>query len=406
MATHFTIVKSALAAVAALSLMTAHAAGFSNNEVRLGVLTDLSGPQAGFAGIGSVTAVKMAVEDFGGSVNGHPISVISGDHLNKTDVAAATAREWYDRGGIDAIFDVTNSSATLAVMGVTQQKNRIVMIGGSSTTKVTTDACTPNSVQYIYDANALSNITGRALIKQGFKTWYFITVDYAFGIGLQKATTAVVETAGGKVIGSVRSPLNTTDFSSYILQAQASGAQVIALALAGTDLTNAIKTANEFHVYPKQTVASLLTFISDVHAMGLKQAQGTTLTAPFYWDLNDETRKWSKRFYKKTGTMPGMVHAGMYSAALHYLNAVKAVNTDTTEQVMAKMKATPINDLYTSNGKIREDGLLVHDMYLFRVKTPEESKYPWDYYKVVTKVPAAEAFSPMVPGACRFVKAA
>lgn len=390
--------------IMATGMVQAQAAGFSDDAVKIGVLTDMTGVYSDFSGIGSVTAVKMAVEDFGSSVNGHPITVVSADHLNKTDTGAAIAREWYDRDGVDAIFDTSNSAVTLAVMGLTKEKNRIVVIGGSSTVKVTTDACTPNSIQYVYDANALSNVTARALINKGNKSWYFITVDFAFGHGLEKTTSAVVEASGGKVLGSVRHPLNTTDFSSYILQAQASGAQIIALANGGTDTVNAIKTANEFNIAPKQTVASLLAFINDIHSMGLKQAQGTVLTEAFYWDLNEETRKWSKRFFEKTGKMPSMVHAGMYSGAMHYLNAIKAVNTDTAGPVMAQMKATPVNDFFVQNGKIREDGLHVHDMYLMQVKKPEESKYPWDYYNVLARVPGEEAFSPMKPGACSFVK--
>lgn len=395
-----------VAAIAALGTwaIQAQAGAFSDDAVKIGVLTDLQGVYSDFSGKGSVAAVRMAVEDFGGSVNGHPITVISGDHLNKADVGAAIAREWYDREKVDAIFDTSNSAVTLAVMGLTKEKNRIVVIGGSSTVKITTDSCTPNSIQYVYDANSLSNVTAKALIDQGKKTWYFITVDFAFGHGLEKTTTAVVNAAGGKVLGAVRHPLNTADFSSYILQAQASGAQVIGLANGGTDTINAIKTATQFGVSPKQSVASLLTFITDVHSLGLKQAQGIILTEAFYWDLNDETRAWSKRFFAKTGKMPSMVHAGMYSGVMHYLNAIKAADTDDAAPVMAKMKATPVNDFFVKNGRIREDGLHVHDMYLMQVKKPQDSKYPWDYYNVLATVPGEKAFSPMEPGACSFVK--
>jgi len=391
-------------AALALGTVPAAAAGFSDDEVKIGVLTDMTGPYSGFSGPGSVVAVKMAVEDFGATVAGKPVKVISADHLNKTDIGAGIARKWYDRDGVDAVFDISNSAVALAVMAVTKEKNRVVVLGGVSTKKATTDSCTPNSVQYVYDVEAFPNVTGRALIAQGYKSWYFVTTDFAFGHGLEKMTRMVVEAAGGKVLGSVMHPLNATDFSSYMLQAQSSGAQVIGLATAGADTVNAIKTANEFGVSRKQTVATLMTFISDVHSMGLDQAQGTVLTAPFYWDLNDETRAWSKRFFDKTGKMPTMVHAGLYSGAMHYLKAIKAEGTDDTRAVMARMKATPVNDFFAHDGKIREDGLHVHDMYLFQVKKPEESKYPWDYYKVLSRVPGSEAFAPMQPGACQFTK--
>ena len=396
-----------LAVTAFLATMgTAHAQaqGYSDGVVKLGVLTDLSGAYSDFAGKGSVTAVQMAIEDFGGTVNGVPIKMISADHLNKADTGASIAREWYDRGQVDAIFDQSNSAVSLAVMGITREKSRVVMVGGSSTTRITTDSCTPNSVQYVYDANALSNVTAKALVKQGAKSWYFVTVDFAFGHGLEKTTTDVVNNAGGKVLGAIRHPLNAADFASYITQAQSSGADVIALANGGTDTVNAIKTANEFGIGTgKQRIASLLTFITDVHSMGLAQAKGIMLTEAFYWDLNDETREWSRRFFERTRRMPTMVQAGMYSAAMHYLKAVAASKTDSATEVMAKMKATPVNDFFTKNGKIREDGLHVHDMYLMQVKQPSESKYPWDYYKVVAKVPGDQAFSPMSP-ACSLVK--
>lgn len=388
----------------AISSITAAAAGFSGDKVKIGVLTDLSGPYSGFSGPGSLAAVEMAVKDFGGTVNNKPVTVISADHLNKTDIGASIARKWYDRDGVDAVFDISNSAVALAVMAVTEEKNRVVVLGGVSTKKATTEACTPNSIQYVYDVEAFPNVTGKALIKEGYKSWYFITTDFAFGHGLEKMTRKVVEAAGGKVLGSVLHPLNTTDFSSYMLQAQSSGAQVIGLATAGSDTVNAIKTANEFGVSQKQTLATLLTFISDVHSMGLSQAQGIVLTAPFYWDLDDETRAWSKRFFDKTGFMPTMVHAGMYSGVLHYLNAIKAEDTDDAKLVMARMKSTPVNDFFAKNGKIREDGLHVHDMYLLQVKKPEESKAPWDYYKVVSQVASNEAFAPIQPGTCKFVK--
>lgn len=376
--------------------------GVSDGVIKLGVLTDLSGPFSDFAGSGSVAAVRMAVADFGAKVLGQPVEVVYADHQNKTDVGANIAREWYEASKVDAIFDISNSGVALAVMPVTRDRNKIVVLGGVSTTRVTTDSCTPNSIQYVYDANALSNVLGKALIKQGLDSWYFVTVDFAFGHGLEKTTESVVKAEGGKVLGAVRHPLNTTDFSSYLLRAQSSGAKVIALANSGTDTTNAIKGASEFGIATggKQRVASLLTFVSDVHAMGLPQAQGIQLTEAFYWDANEESRKWARRFFDANKRMPTMVHAGMYSAAMHYLKSIQAAGTDNASEVMAKMKSTPVNDFFAKNGRIRADGLHVHDMYLMDVKKPADSKYPWDYYNVKAVVSGDQAFSPMTPGAC------
>jgi branched-chain amino acid transport system substrate-binding protein len=398
--------QSLAAAVFSLGLTTSfttHATGISDDVVRIGVLTDMSGPFSDWSGNGSVTAVQMAVADFGGKVAGKPIEVVSADHQNKTDVGLSIARQWYENEKVDAIFDISNSAVALAVMGLTKEKNKIVVLGGVSTPRVTEDACTPNSIQYIYDANALSNVIGRALVKQGGDTWYFITVDFAFGIGLEKTTTAVVQQQGGKVLGAVRHPLNTADFSSYLVKAQASGAKIIALADSGADTVNAIKGASEFGLSNggKQHVASLLTFISDVNSMGLAQAGGLMLTTPFYWDADDASRNFSKRFSETTKKMPTMVQAGMYSAVTHYLQSVAATNTDDTATVMAKMKSMPINDFFAHNGHIRADGLAVHDMYLMQVKNQNESRRPWDYYKKISTVPAAEAFSPEKPGACK-----
>ena len=349
----------------------------------------------------------MAVEDFGGKVLGAPIEIVSADHQNKADIGSAKAREWFGSQHVDVIFDTSNSAVTLAVMSIAAQEDKIVIIGGSSTTRVTNDDCTPNSIQYVYDANSLSNVVGKSILRQGGDTWFFVTVDFAFGHGLEKSTADVVNAAGGKVIGSVRHPLNASDMSSFLLQAQASGAKVIGLATAGGDLINAIKTAKQFGITgrdSKQLLASLLVFVSDVNAMGLDQAQGLYLTEAFYWDLNDETRKWSSRFFERHKKMPTMVHAAMYSATTHYLQAVRASGTDDTKTVMAKMKATPVRDFFARNGRIREDGLHVHDMYLMQVKRPDESKYPWDYYHVKAVVPPEEAFKSMEEGTCKFVK--
>ncbi|MPW19256.1 ABC transporter substrate-binding protein [Paraburkholderia sp. CNPSo 3157] len=397
------LIAAAVCTIGLTATFSASAAGISNGVVKIGVLTDMSGPFSDWSGNGSLTAVQMAVADFGGKVAGLPIEIVSADHQNKTDVGLSIARQWYENGKVDAIFDISNSVVALAVMGLTKEKNKIVVLGGVSTPRVTEDACTPNSIQYIYDANALSNVIGKALVKQGGKSWYFITVDFAFGIGLEKTTTTVVEQQGGKVLGSVRHPLNTADFSSYLLKAQASGANVIALANSGTDTVNAIKGASEFGLSNggKQHVTSLLTFITDVNSMGLDQAGGLVLTTPFYWDADDASRKFAKRFFDRTKRMPTMVQAGMYSAVTHYLQAIAATGTDDTATVMAKMKSTPINDFFSRNGHIRHDGLALHDMYLMQVKTTGESKGPWDYYKQITTVPASEAFSPEKPGACK-----
>ncbi|MEP9355419.1 ABC transporter substrate-binding protein [Xanthobacter sp. KR7-65] len=379
---------------------------FSDGVVKLGVLTDMSGPYADYAGNGSFTAVKMAVEDFGGKLGGNPVEVIVADHQNKSDVGVSIARAWYDVDKVDAIFDISNSAVALAVAGVTKEKNKVVILGGVSTPKITTDTCTPNSVQYIYDANALSNVVGKAIVRDGGDSWFFLTVDFAFGHGLEKTTADVVKASGGKVLGSVRFPLNTADFSSFLLQAQASNAKIIALASAGSDTTNAIKGATEFGISNtgRQRVATLLTFITDVHSMGLAQAQNLLLATAFYWDGDGETRKFAKRFHERMGKMPTMVQAGMYSAAMHYLRSAEKSGTDAGAEVVAQMKAGPIDDFFSKGGRIRPDGLHEHEMQLMRVKTPSESKAPWDYYALLSTVPAAEAFSPMVPGACAAIK--
>lgn len=395
-----------LGAMASAAVIPAVAGDMSGNVVKLGVLTDMTGPYSDFSGNGSLVAIRMAVEDFGKTVKGTPIEIVSADHQNKADIGVDIARRWYDTENVDAIFDISNSGVALAVMSLTKDKNKIVVLGGVSTTRATTDSCTPNSIQYVYDATALSNVIGKSLLKDGGDTWYFLTVDFAFGHGLEKATADLVTASGGKVLGAVRHPLNTVDFSSYLLRAQSSDAKIIALANGGNDTVNAIKGAGEFGITRsgKQKVASLLTFISDVHSMGLSQAQGILLTEGFYWDANDETRAWSKRFFEKTKRMPTMIHAAMYSAVTHYLKSVDAVGSDDTAKVMAKMKSSPVNDVFTKNGHIRPDGLHVHDMYLMQVKSPAESKYPWDYYNIRAVVPGQEAFSAAVPGACSFVK--
>jgi branched-chain amino acid transport system substrate-binding protein len=392
------------AVVFALSAALPAQAQVSNDVVKIGVLTDLSGTYSDLAGPGSVLAVKMAVEDFGGKVLGKPIEVVSADHQNKGDIAANKAREWFDRDNVDMIIDLVSTSTALAVMKVAKEKNKISIVSGAASTKITNEDCTDTNVHYTYDTRSLAEGTGRAVVKQGGDTWFFLTADYAFGHSLEKDTSEVVIAAGGKVLGSVRHPFPGQDFSSFLLKAQASGAKVIGLANAGTDTQNSIKQAAEFGITPKQKLAGLLMFITDVHSVGLKAAQDLYVTESFYWDMNDAGRAWSKKFFDRHKKMPTMVHAGDYSATLHYLNAIKDAGTDDTAKVMAKMKATPVNDFFAKNGKIREDGLHVHDVYLFQVKKPADSKQPWDYYKLLQTVPGDQAFTPLSQSRCPLVK--
>lgn len=378
----------------------------SDGVVKIGVLTDLSGLYSDLSGAGAVLAVKMAIEDFQAMEKGKafPIELVSADHQNKGDVASNKAREWFERDQVDMITDLVTTSTALAVMPVAKEKNRITIVNGAASTPITGKQCTDTNVHYTYDTYALAHGTGKAVVKQGGDTWFFLTADYAFGQALEKDTTAVVIANGGKVLGSVRHPFPGTDFSSFLLKAQASGAKVIGLANAGTDTTNAIKQAAEFGITPKQSLAGLLMFITDVHSLGLKATQGMYLTEGFYWDFNDETRAWSKRFFEKHKRMPTMAQAGDYSSTMHYLKAVKAAGTDEAQAVMKKMKDMPINDFFAKNGRIRVDGRMVHDMYLLQVKKPEESKYPWDYYYVRQVIPAAEAFTPLAQSECPLVK--
>ncbi len=379
----------------------------SDGVVRIGVLTDMTGYYSDLAGPGSVLAVKMAVDDFGGKVGGAPVVIVSADHQNKADIAGNTARKWFDEDKVDTIVDLVSSSTAGAVMPVAKEKKRITLLSGPATTKFTGELCTPYNVHYTYNNWALANGTGREVVKQGGDTWFFVTADYVFGKSLEEDTAAVVKAAGGKVLGAARHPSpGTTDFSSFLLQAQASGAKVIGMANAGGDTVNTVKQAKEFGVTPKQTLAGLLVFITEVHALGLATARGLYMTEAFYWDLNDATRAWSKKFQNhpdnKKKSMPTMVQAGLYSAVTHYLKAVEAVKSDDADPVIAKMKATPVNDFFAS-GVIGPDGLHRHDMYLFQVKAPEESKYPWDYYKVLKKIPAADAFPTVEMQKCPLV---
>jgi branched-chain amino acid transport system substrate-binding protein len=387
-----------------LSAGAAHAQ-ISDDVVKIGVLTDMSSLYADATGKGSLVAVQMAVADYGSKVKGKPVEVISADHQNKPDVGVGIARNWYDNEKVDAIFDVPTSSVALPISALTREKNKIHINSGGGSSDLTGVACSPNTVHWTYDTYALSNVAGKAMVKRGEDTWFFVTADYAFGAALQRDAANVVKETGGKVLGEVRHPLNSSDFSSFLLQAQASKAKVVALANAGGDTTNALKQAAEFGITSGgQKMIALLQEITDTHALGIKETQGLIVTDAFYWDLNDETRAFSNRFNEKVGHMPTMIQAGLYSATMHYLKAIEAIGTDEAPKVMAQMKATPIHDFFAQDGKIREDGRMVHEMYLFEVKKPSESKGEWDLYKMIAKVPGDEAFRPLNKGGCPLVK--
>ena len=374
------------------------------DAVKIGVLADMSGVYADIGGQGSVEAVKMAIEDFGGSVLGKPVEVVSADGQNKPDVASGIARNWYD-SGVDVITDIPASGMALAIMQLSKDKKKIAMVTSAGSSDITGKSCSPYTAHWTWDTYAMSHGTGETIVKRGGKDWFFITADYVFGQTLERDTAAVVTANGGKVLGSVKHPLNTSDFSSYLLQAQSSGAKIIGLANGGADTTNTVKQAIEFGL-PKSgaQLVALIAFISDIHSLGLKDAQGLMLTEAFYWDFDDATRAWSQRFYQRNKRMPSMTQAGAYSAVTHYLKAVKAVGSKDADKVMAQMRATPINDFMTHDGTLRIDGRVLRDMYLFQVKKPEESKGEWDLYKLVAKIPAAEAFRPLSDGGCPLVK--
>ncbi|MDX9885730.1 ABC transporter substrate-binding protein [Thauera sp.] len=395
-----------LACAAAFAMLSgAASAQISGDTVKVGVLTDMSGTYSDLAGAGAVLATQMAIEDFIAEAKpAFKVEMVSADHQNKADIASNKAREWFEREGVDTATELVTTSTALAVMKVAKEMNRVALMSGPASTPITNEQCNDVTVHYTYDTYALANGTAKAVTQQGGDTWFFLTADYAFGQSLERDSSAVVTANGGKVLGSVRHPFPASDFSSFLLQAQASGAKIIGLANAGADTTNAIKQAAEFGITPKQALAGLLMFISDVHSLGLQATQGMYLTTGFYWDLDDETRAWSKRFFDKHKRMPTMVQAGQYSSVLHYLRAVQATGTDEAGKVMAQMKATPIKDFFGKNGRIREDGRMVHDMYLAQVKTPAESKYPWDYYDIRQTIPAEEAFQPLAQSKCPLVK--
>lgn len=392
--------------VVAQSKKAAPTAGarISDGVVRVGMITDMTAIYSDLSGPGSVIAARMAIKDFGGTVLGKPIEFQVADHQNKPELAASIAREWLEKGKFDVIIDVPNSAAVLAIVRLAKEYNKISIISTGATARITNEDCTDTNVHWTYDTVALANVTAKALVKQGGDSWFFITADYAFGHSLEHDAIEVVKANGGKVLGAVRHPFPGSDFSSFLLRAQSSGAKIIALANAGSDTTNAIKQAREFGITPKQSIAALLMFDTDVNSLGLRDAQGLYLTTGFYWDLNDETRKWSRRFFEQHKRMPTMVQAGNYSALTHYLKAVQAAGTDETAAVMKKMKEMPVHDFFAKNGKVRVDGRMVHDMYLLQVKKPEESKYPWDYYHVRQVIPGDQAFRPLAESKCPLVK--
>jgi branched-chain amino acid transport system substrate-binding protein len=393
-------------AVAGLFAAGTAQAQISDNMIKIGVLTDMSSLYTDLAGAGSVAAAHMAVEDSGIEKRGYKVEIISADHQNKPDVGSSIARQWYDVDKVDVIVDVPNSGVALAVNQITRDKGKVFLASGPASSDLTGKACSPNTVHWTYDTWMLANGTGGAIVKSGGDTWFFITADYAFGLALERDTEAVVLKNGGKVLGKVRAPINTQDFSSFLLQAQASKAKIIGLANAGGDTTNSIKQAAEFGIVKGgQNLAGLLVFLTDIHGLGLATAQGLIVTNTFYWDTNDQTRAFAKRFAAvDKGIYPTMVHAGVYASLLHYLKAVEALKSDDGTKVVAKMKEMPTDDPLFGKGTIRVDGRKIHQAYLMEVKKPSESKYPWDYYKVRATIPADQAFRPLADGGCSLVK--
>ncbi len=397
--------KSVLLGAVALAAVAA-APAVAQTNVKIGVLSDMSSLYTDLAGAGSVLAARMAADDFGAAAKGLRVEFVSADHQNKADVGSNIARQWYDRDGVDMIVDVPNSGVALAVNGVTREKNKVFLVSGAATSALTGEQCSPNTVHWTYDTWALANGTGKAIVQTGGDTWFFLTADYAFGHQLEADTSNVVKSLGGRVLGGVRAPLNTNDFSSFLLQAQSSRAKIIGLANAGGDTVNSIKQAAEFGIVKRgQSLAGLLVFLTDVHGLGLDTAQGLIMTEAFYWDQNDASRAFAKRFAAANkGIHPTMVHAGVYASTLHYLKAIEATKSAADgKAVVEKMKATPTDDPLFGKGEIRKDGRKIHDMYLYEVKQPSESKGAWDYYKTRATIPAAQAFRPLAEGKCPLV---
>ncbi|PLY57765.1 ABC transporter permease [Herbaspirillum sp. BH-1] len=385
----------------AATIPSAQAAG---DTIKIGFITDMSGTYADFDGQGGVEAIRMAIADAGGTINGKKVELVFADHQNKADIAANKAREWFDRDGVDMLVGGVNSAASLATGKVAGEKKKVFISVGAGTTRQTNEECNAYTIQYAYDTTALARGTGAAITRQGGKSWYFLTADYAFGTSLEKDTSDVVKSNGGNVVGATRVPLATSDFSSFLLQAQSSKAQILGLAVAGGDVINAIKAANEFGVNKTMKLAGLLIFINDTHSLGLQLTQGMYLTDGWYWDLNDQSRAWANRYFMKMKKMPSMFQAGDASAVGQYLKAVKAVGSTDPDQVMDYLRKNRINDFFTSNGVVRPDGRMVHDMYLMEVKKPSESKRPWDYYKLVQTIPGEQAYMTKAESKCALWK--
>ena len=375
-------------------------AQISGDTIKIGIITDMSGLYADIDGPAGVEAIRMAVAEMGGAINGKKIEVLSADHQNKADVAAGKAREWFDTQGVDLLIGGTNSGTNLAMAKVAAEKKKLFISVGAATSALTNDQCNPYTVHWAYDTVALAKGTGNAVVKAGGKTWYFLTADYAFGAALQNDTSAVVKAAGGTIVGSVKHPLSASDFSSFLLQAQASKAQILGMANAGGDTINTIKAANEFGITKTMKLAGLLIFINDIHSLGLKTTQGMYLTDSWYWNRDAETRAWSRKFFEKIKRMSSSIQAGDYSATLNYLHAVKATGTDDADKVLAHLRKTKVNDIFAKGGYIRDDGRMVHDMYLMQVKTPAESTEPWDYYKVAETIKGEAAWTTKAESKC------
>jgi branched-chain amino acid transport system substrate-binding protein len=391
----------ALGGLLAASTAFAQAPAISDDVIRIGVIEDMSGVYADITGKGAVAAAQMAIDEMGGKVLGRPVELVSADHQNKPDIAASIARKWFDDSRVDAILDVASSSPALAVLEVAKEKKKIITLSSPGSTRITNENCGPYVAHWAYDTYAIAQSTGQALVRQKYDTWFFVTADYAFGQGLQSEATRVIDENKGRVLGSVKVPVGTADFGSALLLAQSSGAKVVALANAGNDTINSIKQASQFGLTQSgQKLATLGGFINDIHGLGLQEAQGLTITEASYWDTNDETRAWSKRFFDKVNAMPNMLQTGTYSSVLHYLKAVTAAGTDETEAVMKAMRTQPVDDVFYKNGRIRADGRMVHDMNLYEVKKPSESRAPWDYYKLLAIVPGEQAFQPMEKSTC------
>ena len=392
---------SAALAVAGLGFgLSAQAAGISDDVIRIGFITDMSGVYADIDGNAGADAIRMAIADMGGEINGKKIELLTADHQNKADIASARAREWFDQQHLDMLVGGTNSATALAMAAVAAEKKKPFLVVGAGSSALTNAQCTPYTVHYAYNTVALANGTGSAVVREGGKTWFYLTADYAFGHSLEQDTMKVVEKSGGKNLGAVRAPLATTDFSSFLLQAQSSGAQVLGLANAGGDFINSVKAAKEFGVTQTMKLAGLLVFINDVHALGLDNTAGLYLTTAWYWNQDDASRAWSKRFFDKHNRAPSFLQAGDYSAAKTYLEAVKAIGTDDGDAVMKQLKSVKINDMFIKNGHIRKDGLTMHDMYLAQVKKPDQSKAPWDYYNIVRTLPAESVFGAESTSTC------